>query len=159
MSWTDIIKLIVSIVVCEGAGGIGAIFTTSAIPTWYAGLKKPSFTPPNSVFGPIWITLYLLMGIAVFMVWREGLNQSGVTAAITVFWVQLVLNVLWSIIFFGKKSLFGGMALIIILWLAILITIILFFGVSAIAGGLLIPYIIWVSIATNLNIQVWRLNR
>jgi tryptophan-rich sensory protein len=93
------------------------------------------------------------------MVWREGLNQSGVTAAITVFWVQLVLNVLWSIIFFGKKSLFGGMALIIILWLAILITIILFFGVSAIAGGLLIPYIIWVSIATNLNIQVWRLNR
>lgn len=159
MSWTDIIKLIVSIVVCEGAGGIGAIFTTPAIPTWYAGLKKPSFTPPNSVFGPIWITLYLLMGIAVFMVWREGLNQSGVTAAITVFWVQLVLNVLWSIIFFGKKSLFGGMALIIILWLAILITIILFFGVSAIAGGLLIPYIIWVSIATNLNIQVWRLNR
>jgi benzodiazapine receptor len=159
MSWTDVIKLIVSIVMCEGAGGIGAIFTTPAIPTWYAGLKKPGFTPPNSVFGPIWITLYLLMCIAVFMVWRVGLNQDGVTIAFTVFWVQLVLNVLWSVIFFGLKSLFGGMALIMILRIAILVTIILFFGVSAIAGGLLIPYIIWVSIATNLNIQVWRLNR
>jgi tryptophan-rich sensory protein len=159
MSWTDVIKLIVSIVMCEGAGGISAIFTTPAIPTWYAGLKKPGFTPPNFVFGPIWITLYLLMGIAVFMVWRVGLNQDGVTIAFTVFWVQLVLNVLWSVIFFGLKSLFGGMALIMILWIAILVTIILFSGVSAIAGGLLIPYIIWVSIATNLNIQVWRLNR
>ncbi len=99
------------------------------------------------------------MGIAVFMVWRVGLNQDGVTIAFTVFWVQLVLNVLWSVIFFGLKSLFGGMALIMILRIAILVTIILFFGVSAIAGGLLIPYIIWVSIATNLNIQVWRLNR
>lgn len=159
MSWTDVIKLIVSIVMCEGAGGIGAIFTTPAIPTWFAWLEKPGFTPPNFVFGPIWITLYLLMGIAVFMVWRVGLNQDGVTIAFTVFWVQLVLNVLWSVIFFGLKSLFGGMALIMILWIAILVTIILFSGVSAIAGGLLIPYIIWVSIATNLNIQVWRLNR
>jgi benzodiazapine receptor len=159
MSWTDVIKLVVSIVACEAAGGIGAIFTTPAIPTWYASLKKPSFTPPNSVFEPIWITLYLLMGIAVFLVWREGLSQEGVTIAFTVFWVQLVLNILWSVIFFGLRSLLGGMILIFLLWIAILVNIILFFRVSPIAGGLLIPYIIWVSIATNLNVQVWKLNR
>jgi translocator protein len=158
MSWTDISKLIVSIVVCEGAGGIGAIFTTPAIATWYAKLKKPGFTPPNSVFGPVWLTLYLLMAIAVFWIWRGGLNQKGATAAFTVFWIQLVLNILWSVVFFGLKSPFGGMVLIIILWIAILATIILFFRVSPVAGGLLIPYIIWVSIAANLNFQVWRLN-
>jgi benzodiazapine receptor len=159
MSWADIARLIISIVACEGAGAIGAIFTTPAIPTWYAGLKKPAFTPPNSVFGPIWITLYLLMGIAVFMVWREGLNQEGVTIAFTVFWIQLVLNVLWSVIFFGLKSLLGGMVMIFLLWIAILVNIIMFFGVSPIAGGLLIPYIIWVSIAANLNVQIWIRNR
>jgi len=159
MSGMDIIKLIISIVACEGAGGIGAIFTTPAIPTWYAGLKKPTFTPPNSVFGPIWITLYLLMGIAVFLVWREGLGQEGVTIAFVIFWAQLVLNILWSVIFFGLKSLFGGMVMILLLWIAILINIITFFGVSPLAGWLLIPYIIWVSIAANLNVQVWKLNR
>ena len=159
MSWADIAKLIISIVACEGAGGIGALFTTPAIPTWYAGLKKPAFTPPNYVFGPIWITLYLLMGVAVFMVWREGLNQEGVTIAFTAFWVQLVLNVLWSVIFFGLKSLLGGMVMIFLLWIAILVNIIMFFGVSPVAGGLLIPYIIWVSIAANLNVQIWIRNR
>jgi benzodiazapine receptor len=159
MSGTDIIKLVISIVACEGAGGIGAIFTTRAITTWYAGLKKPTFTPPNSVFGPVWITLYLLMGVAVFLVWREGLGQEGVTTAFVIFWVQLVLNILWSVIFFRFKSLFGGMVMILLLWIAILINIITFFGVSPLAGGLLIPYIIWVSIAANLNVQVWKLNR
>jgi benzodiazapine receptor len=159
MSWADVIKLIISIVACEGAGGIGAIFTTPAIPTWYAGLKKPAFTPPNSVFGPIWITLYLLMGIAVFLVWREGLGQEGATIAFIVFWVQLVLNILWSVVFFGLRSLLGGMVMILLLWIVILVNIIMFFGVSPIAGGLLIPYIIWVSIAANLNTQVWKLNR
>ena len=159
MSWTNIIRLIVSIIACEGAGGIGAVFTTPAIPTWYASLKKPAFTPPNSVFGPIWITLYLLMGVAVFAVWREGLNQQGVTTAFAVFWVQLVRNILWSVIFFGLKSLLGGMVMILLLWIAILVNIITFFGVSSIAGGLLIPYIVWVTIAANLNVRIWILNR
>jgi tryptophan-rich sensory protein len=159
MSGLDIAKLIVSVVVCEGAGGIGAIFTTPAIPTWYKGLKKPAFTPPNYVFAPVWITLYLLMAIAVFFVWREGLSQEGVIVAFAVFWGQLVLNILWSVVFFGLRSLLGGMVVIFLLWLAILANIILFFGISPIAGGLLIPYIIWVSIAANLNMQVWRLNR
>jgi len=155
----DIIKLVVSIVACEGAGGIGAIFTTPAIPAWYSGLKKPAFTPPNAVFAPVWITLYLLMGIAVFLVWRGGLGQEGVTIAFVVFWVQLVLNILWSVVFFGLKSILGGMIMILLLWVAILVSIIMFFGVSPLAGGLLIPYIIWVTIAANLNVRVWMLNR
>jgi len=159
MTGADIVKLIIGIVACEGAGGIGAIFTTPKIPTWYAGLKKPTFTPPNSVFGPIWITVYLLMGIAVFLVWREGLDQEGVPIAFAVFWGQLVLNILWSVIFFGLRSLLGGVVVILLLWVAILVNIITFFGVSAIAGGLLIPYIVWISIAANLNMQVWILNR
>ena len=144
MSGTDIIKLIVSIVACEGAGGIGAIFTTRAISAWYAGLKKPTFTPPDAVFGPIWVTLYLLMGIAVFLVWREGLGQEGVTIAFVIFWAQLVLNILWSVIFFGLKSLFGGMVLILVLWIAILINIITFFGVSPLAGFFVLDLIILV---------------
>ena len=158
MSWGDIVKLVVSLVACEGAGGIGAIFTTPAISKWYAGLKKPRFTPPNWLFGPVWITLYLLMGIAVFLVWRQGLAQDQVRIAFVIFWIQLVLNILWSVVFFGLRAPFGGVLTIILLWLVILATIILFFQVSAVAGGLLIPYIIWVSIAANLNFQIWRLN-
>jgi translocator protein len=159
MSWPDVIKLIVSIILCEGAGGIGAIFTTPAISGWYKNLKKPAFTPPNAAFGPVWITLYLLMAIAVFFVWKQGFSQMGVTIAFIIFWVQLALNILWSVIFFGSKSLAGGVIVIILLWIAILVSIIAFFSVSLVAGLLLIPYILWVSIAANLNIQVWRLNR
>jgi translocator protein len=155
---TDILKLIISIIVCEGAGGIGAVFTTPAIPTWYKGLKKPGFTPPDSVFGPVWVTLYILMAVAVSLVWREGFDKAGVTAAFTLFWIQLALNILWSVIFFGLKSLSGGIAVIIVLWITILANMILFFKVSTVAGGLLIPYLIWVSIAANLNYQIWKLN-
>jgi benzodiazapine receptor len=159
MSTADIIRLIVSIVACEGAGGIGSVFTRKAISTWYATLKKPAFTPPNSVFGPVWVTLYALMGITVFMVWREGLAQEGVRIAFIVFWVQMVLNILWSVVFFGRRSPLGGMVVILLLWAAILLTIIKFFAVSSVAGGLLVPYLVWVSIAANLNVRIWLLNR
>jgi translocator protein len=155
----DIIKLIVSIAICEGAGGIGAIFTIPAIPQWYATLKKPSLTPPRWAFGPVWGVLYLLMAIALFFVWKQGLAEPGILPAFIIFWVQLVLNVLWSFVFFGRKSLFGGVLVILLLWIAILLSIIAFFNVSLTAGILMIPYILWVSIAANLNIQVWRLNR
>jgi len=158
MTKRDILKLVVSIVVCEGAGGIGAIFTTPAISTWYAGLQKPSFTPPNSVFAPVWLTLYLLMAIAAFLIWRKGLNTQSAKPALILFLVQLALNVLWSVVFFGLKSPLGGVILILLLWIAILLTIIRFFKISPPAGGLLIPYIVWVSIAANLNVWVWILN-
>ncbi len=151
-------KLVVSIIVCQLAGVIGSIFTTPAIPSWYATLKKPSFTPPNWLFGPVWITLFVLMGTAAFLVWDKGLNNKQVKIALSIFAVQLVLNVLWSAMFFGLRSPLAGLIEIVILWTAILFTILSFFKVSQAAGFLLIPYILWVSFAAVLNFSIWRLN-
>ena len=159
MDLNSIVKLIVSIVACFAAAVIGSLFTFKAIPDWYSGLKKPRYTPPNWAFGPVWTTLYVLMGISVFLVWQNGLAINDVLLAFTLFWVQLVFNALWSIIFFGMKSKGGGVIIIITLWLLILATIIASFQVSGWAGALLIPYIIWVSIASYLNIGIWWLNR
>ncbi len=155
----SIVKLIVSIVACLAAGGIGSLFTFRSIPTWYPGLKKPKYTPPNQVFGPIWTALYILMGLSVYFVWQKGLANDGVLPAFILFWVQLGLNALWSIIFFGLKSKGGGVIIIIVLWFLILATIITSFQVSIWAGILLIPYILWVSVATYLNVGIWRLNK
>ena len=123
------------------------------------GLKKPPYTPPNWAFGPVWTTLYILMAISVFLVWQKGLATNGALLAFILFWIQLVFNALWSIIFFGMKSKGGGVITIIVLWLLILATIITSFRVSGWAGALLIPYILWVSIASYLNIGVWLLNK
>ena len=154
----DVIKLIISIVVCQCAGIIGSLFTTPAIPTWYAALQKPAFTPPNWLFAPVWITLYLLMGIAAFLVWRFGLENRRVRTALIIFLVQLVLNSLWSVVFFGLQSPLYGIIVIIILWIAILLTILKFARISAVAAWLLVPYILWVSYASALNISIWLLN-
>ena len=154
----NILKLVISIVACQCAGLIGSIFTTPAIPTWYETLAKPSFTPPNWLFAPAWVTLYVLMGVAVFLVWRKGLGTKNVNAALITFLVQLVLNVLWSALFFGAKSLVGGAVVIVLLWIAILFTTLRFFKISTVAGGLLIPYILWVTFASALNISILALN-
>jgi translocator protein len=154
-----IIKLVISILACFAAGGIGSIFTARSIPTWYPGLKKPRYTPPDGVFGPVWTTLYVLMGVSIFLIWQKGLDVDGVIPAFILFWIQLALNALWSIIFFGMKSKGGGVITIIVLWLLILATIITSFSVSIWASMLLIPYILWVSVATYLNVGIWRLNR
>ena len=159
MSAGDIVKLIVSLLACEGAGVIGSLFTVRSIPGWYKNLRKPPYTPPNRAFGPVWITLYLLMGISVFFIWRQLNVTDAALSAFTLFWVQLLINILWSVVFFGEKSIVGGLLLIVILWLLILATIMASFKVSAVAGALLIPYIVWVSIATYLNAGIWRLNR
>jgi len=159
MDWNGVIKLIVSIVASCAAGGIGSLFTFKAIPTWYPGLRKPPYTPPNWAFGPVWTTLYILMGISVFLVWQKGLDTSGAILAFVLFWIQLVINALWSVIFFGMKSKGGGAIVIIVLWLLILATIVTFFPVSSWAGALLIPYIVWVSVASYLNIGVSVLNK
>jgi tryptophan-rich sensory protein len=158
MGAKDVIKLIVSIVACQCAGLIGSVFTTPSIPTWYAALEKPFFTPPNWLFAPAWITLYLLMAVAAFLIWRRGLGEEGVNCALTVFLVQLVLNALWSMVFFGLQSPLYGMVVIIALWIAILLTIIKFFKLSVAAGSLMLPYILWVSFASALNIAIWVLN-
>ncbi len=159
MDWNGVIKLVVSIVASFAAGGIGSLFTFKAIPTWYRGLRKPPSTPPNWAFGPVWTTLYILMGISVFLVWQKGLDTSGAKLAFVLFWIQLVINALWSVVFFGMKSKGGGAIVIIVLWLLILAAIVTFFPVSSWAGALLIPYIVWVSIASYLNIGVWVLNK
>lgn len=153
-----VIKCIVSILVCQGAGLIGSFFTVSSIPTWYATLKKPSFTPPNWVFGPVWTTLFLMMGIAVFLVWRRGVDNPQVKIALSIFGVHLIFNTLWSIMFFGLRSPLLGLIEIVILWIAILLTITYFMKISTVAGLLLIPYIAWVSFAAALNFAIWRLN-
>ncbi len=159
MDINSIVKVIVSLVVCFAAGAIGSLFTFKAIPVWYKGLRKPRFTPPNRVFGPVWTTLYILMGISVFLIWGKGLSTDGVLLPFILFWVQLVFNALWSVVFFGMRSKGGGVIIIVLLWLLILATIITAFRVSGWAGALLIPYIVWVSIASYLNIGVWRLNK
>ena len=159
MDLNSVIKLVVSILASFAAAGIGSLFTFKAIPNWYAGLKKPPFTPPNWAFGPIWTTLYILMAISVFLVWQKGTGINGELLAFVLFWIQLAFNALWSIIFFGMKSKGGGAITIIVLWLLILATIITSFRVSEWAGILLIPYIVWVSIASYLNIGVWVLNK
>lgn len=158
MNLRTLFKFILFIVIAELAGIIGAVFTTPAIPTWYAGLIKPELAPPNWIFGPVWTTLFALMGIAAFLVWQKGIQRRDVKIALGVFLTQLILNTLWSVIFFGFQS--PGVALIeiVILWIAILVTILTFAKISKRAAWLLIPYILWVSFASYLNYAIWMLN-
>jgi benzodiazapine receptor len=155
---SDLLRLAVSIAVCQLAGFVGSVFTRISVGTWYAALKKPSFTPPNWVFSPVWITLFVLMGIAAFLVWNKGLSDQKVKTALGIFAVQLILNVLWSVMFFGLRSPLAGLIEIAVLWVAILLTILYFFKVSNTAGILLIPYFLWVSFAAVLNFSIWKLN-
>ncbi len=154
----EILKLVASVLICLIAGFVGSAATMPSITTWYASLIKPAWTPPNWLFGPVWTTLYILMGIAAFLVWREGLRRKEVKIALGIFGVQLILNVLWSIVFFAFKSTLGGFIIIVMLWVTILITIIAFYRISKPAGIILIPYIAWVSIASALNYTVYLLN-
>ncbi len=158
MKTKEIISLIVAIITCEAAGIVGSIFTASKIPTWYKGLMKPALNPPSWVFGPVWTTLYLLMGIALYIIWKKGLNTEGVKFALTIFAVQLILNALWSIVFFNMENLGLALINIVLMWLSILWTIVLFYRLSPTAGLLLIPYILWVSFASYLNYAIWTLN-
>lgn len=151
--------LIGFIVLSEGAGIIGSIFTTSAIGTWYTTLTRPDLAPPNWIFGPVWTTLFFLMGVAAFLVWRQGWQRSTVRGALGIFFVQLVLNTLWSIIFFNFQALGAALIEIVVLWCAICATIAAFGKVSKPAAWLLVPYIVWVSFAAYLNYMFWVLNR
>jgi len=158
MKIKDWLVLIGFVVLAEGAGIFGSVFTASSIPTWYATLARPEFAPPNWIFAPVWTTLFLLMGIAAFLVWRKGIGRTDVKIALGIFAVQLVLNVLWSVIFFGLQNPGGAFVEIIVLWLAIVATIITFVKISRPAAWLLAPYIAWVSFAAYLNYSFWMLN-
>jgi len=152
------LKLIAAIIFAELAGIIGSLFTFSSIPTWYVTIIRPTFSPPNWIFGPVWTTLFALMGIALFLVWQKGIARKDVKVAVAIFLVQLILNTIWSIIFFGAHNIGGAFIEIIFLWLAILATIITFYKISKPAGYLLLPYIAWVSFAGFLNYTIWTLN-
>ena len=158
MSTNDYLKLFVAIFVSELAGIIGSFFTISEIPNWYAGLAKPALTPPDFVFGPVWITLYALMGIAAFLIWKNGLGERRVRIARAVFILQLVLNALWSVVFFDLQSPGSALVVIALLWLFIFWTMVLFRKISKWAAYLLVPYILWVSFAMYLNYAIWILN-
>ena len=159
MKMPDILKLIISLVLCQLAGVLGSVLTGPSISTWYATLKKPSFAPPNWLFGPVWITLFVLMGIALYLVWRQGVASPEVRIGLLIFVIQLLLNIAWSAAFFALRSPLGGLVVIGLLWVAILLTIISFSRVSTAAGLLLAPYILWVSFAALLNASLWALNR
>ena len=150
--------LAASITVPLAAGFVGSLFTIPSIPTWYALLAKPSFTPPSWLFAPVWTLLYVLMGISFFLVWQKNFKGADRNTAIGVYALQLGLNILWSIAFFGWHSPFAGLIVIALLWLSIAATIAVFYRVSKNAAWLLLPYILWVSFASLLNYSVWILN-
>lgn len=158
MSKLNFPKLIFSIFICQMAGIIGSLFTFSAIPTWYAVLNKPAFSPPNWLFGSVWTTLYALMGISLYRVWINKTKKKEKMEGLAFFTIQLVLNAFWSILFFGLKNPMFAFFEIIFLWLFIALSIVKFQKVDKLSASLLIPYILWVSFASILNFAVWQLN-
>lgn len=152
------LKLVICIVVTEGAGAIGSIFTAEAIPTWYASLNKSPITPPNWLFAPMWITLYFLMGIALFLILRSDKPLRELKLPLVLFFIQLALNVIWSLLFFGLHGILFGAIEIVFLWYFIAATIIEFRSISKTSSYLLFPYISWVTIATLLNLSILWIN-
>jgi len=151
-----LVKIIIMMILAELAGVIGSVFTFPAIGSWYASLAKPWFTPPSWVFGPVWTILYALMGIAAGLVWHAKKTLAHPT--LKIYFGQLGLNVIWSLLFFGLRSPLLALIEIIALWIAIALTIRAFYPISKNAAMLLIPYILWVTVATALNAGVWLLN-
>ncbi len=177
----DILRFIAAIAICEGAGVLGFFVTVGAIPVWYASLAKPDIAPPHWVFGPVWIALYALMGVALFLVWKHDwkvvnpilvgkgrawnkrserlwtgdLQRINIVA---LFWIQLALNALWSILFFGMRAPAAAFFEIIALWVSIFYVIVNFYRVSKTAAWLLIPYLLWVGFAAYLNFEILILN-
>jgi len=156
----SLVKLATSLLLPFLAGAIGSAFTIGEISGWYMTLNKPSFNPPNVIFGPVWTTLYFLMGIAFYDIWCKHTKKSfDWLSAVTFFLLQLVLNTLWSIVFFGMHEIGIALLIILILLMMIILCIISFTRISKRAGLLLIPYLIWVGFATMLNAALLLLNR
>jgi len=149
--------LILFFAVCLGAGGVGSFLTANSVRDWYPRLRKPPGTPPSWVFGPIWTTLYVLMAISAWLVWRE--YHRGALPALLIFFAQLALNVAWSGIFFGSRMPGAALMEILILWLATAFNILIFYSLLPVAAYLLLPYWLWVTYAMYLNFGIWRLNR
>lgn len=150
-------RLIISVIICQSAGIIGSFFTVSSLGGWYQTINKPSFNPPGYIFGPVWIALYLLMGISLYLVWSKK-GTADIKIPLIIFFAQLFFNTIWSILFFGLESPVLALIDIIILLILIIMTIISFYKVSKPAALLMIPYLFWVSFATVLNYFIVKLN-
>ena len=153
-----ILILISLIIIVQLAGLIGSVFTTPNINSWYSTLNRPVIAPPNWVFAPVWTTLFLFMGVALFLVWKNGVKNKQAKIAITLFFIQLILNILWSVLFFGLQNPLIALVEIIFLAIFILLTMIYFYRVNKWAGLLLLPYFLWVLFASVLNFNFWLIN-
>ena len=153
-----IIYITLSVLVCLAIGFLSSIATQSSVNDWYVTLNKPSFTPPNYLFAPVWTALYIMMGVAAGIVWSKGYHHIWVKTALYHFVFQLLLNALWSIVFFGLKNPLGGMVVILALLTMIILTIKWFRVISKPAALLMVPYVLWVAFASALNYKIWELN-
>ena len=153
---SKIAKIIIAVIICIAVGGFSGFLTADAIQNWYLALNKPSWNPPNWLFAPVWTALYLMMGIAVGIVWAG--NHPTKNKALGLFVVQLVLNFFWSLIFFRWQSPVWAFVEIIMMWIAILLTILAFNKINKTTAYLMIPYLLWVSFASFLNFTIWQLN-
>lgn len=152
-----ILKFIISIAIPLAIGYLGSIFTTSSVNSWYTTINKPSFNPPNYLFAPIWTALFVLIGISFYFVWMKKFEGEK-EKVITIYFVQLLLNFLWSLFFFGVQSPALAFLDIIALWFMIVVNIIIFYRISKISGWMLVPYLLWVSFASALNLSIVILN-
>ncbi|MEI7463450.1 MAG: TspO/MBR family protein [Candidatus Taylorbacteria bacterium] len=151
--------LIFAVIICELAGIVSSYFSKPSLDSWYQTLVQPDIAPPSWIFAPVWTALFALMGIALFFVWKSNADKASKKTAIQVFSAQLLLNIMWSILFFGLQSPRGALVEILSLWLIIVATMIAFFRISRTTMYLLIPYILWVSFAAYLNFSIWILNK
>lgn len=155
---SSLLGLLAFVVLCLGASWVAGWATSTSVATWYPTLEKPWYTPPDGAFAPVWLALYLLMAVAGWRVWRRvGFTEGGVLA-LGLFALQLVLNVLWPLLFFGLQEIGWALLEIALLALAILATTVAFWRIDRGAGILMLPYLAWVAFAGLLNLGFWRLN-
>ena len=158
MNKTLLLKLLVSIILPLSIGAIAGMFTAQSVHEWYATLNRPSFNPPNWIFGPVWTTLYILMGISLFLIWKQDVSKER-NMAILFFLIQLILNFVWSFIFFYFNMIGFALVEIILLWISIAMMLVLFYKIEPMAAYINIPYLLWVTFATVLNASYYYLNR
>ncbi|GAB3936088.1 TspO/MBR family protein [Mucilaginibacter myungsuensis] len=153
------VPFILSILITLAIGFVASKFTTPEIPTWYTTIQKPSFNPPNWLFGPVWTLLYIMIAISAYLVWKRRDGSELYSTARSVYIIQLALNFSWSIVFFGMHQILGALVVIVLLWVSIVATMYYFNKFSKVACWMLLPYLLWVSFATALNTAIYLLNR
>jgi len=153
------LKAAISVAIPLVVGFTSSFFNQTGSGSWYQSIQKPEWNPPNWVFAPVWTILYIMMGIALYLVWKSNSPSKQKNKAISFWIIQMVLNFFWTFIFFGQQQIAGALIEIFLLWLAIFITIILFSKINKLSAWLLVPYISWVSFAALLNFAIWQLNR